>query len=70
VLVGGRDIGQSWVAGWVFGQFRWGFDFRWVGVGCGVAHSGFVVWLAMGFWSTLVVLGGGLYCLFITNKNN
>ena len=22
-----------------------------------------------GFWSTLMVLGGGLYCLFITNKN-
>ena len=43
--------GSQWVSGWVLGRFRWGFGSQWVvgwlTVGCGVAHSGFVGWLAV-----------------------
>ena len=40
-----------------------------LGVSCGVAHNGFVGWLArvvVGFWSILVVLGCVLFFYFFT----
>jgi hypothetical protein len=42
--------------GWIFDGFRWGFALWWVGVGYGVALSGF--W-GGSRWACEVALGGG-----------
>ncbi len=65
--------GSRWVTGWVFGRFRWVFDLRWVWVGCRVVSDEFggqLVVVLEDFWSILMVLVVGLYCLFITHNNN
>ena len=49
---------------------------RWIGLGCGVAHSEFVGWLAMvrggssgGFWSIPMLLGCGFFICFYVRPN-
>jgi hypothetical protein len=49
------------------------FDLWWVWVGCRVVSGEFggqLVVVLEDFWSISVVMDGGLYCLFITHKNN